>query len=151
MIQDLTFLIVDDDKSSSDGLSHLLRRLGASKISVAYSGEEAFTLLGKADRCFDCVIADIFMPKGNGLELLYHVRTTALARHFRPDMCVILMSGMASTEVAAVARHLDANAFLIKPFSINKLQLTITAARRRVFPLNRNRYAEVFQQAQLVA
>ncbi len=151
MIAELAFLIVDDDKSSCNGLSHLLRRLGATKISVASSGDEAFTQLSQDGQHFDCVISDIFMPEGSGLELLYRVRTTALAKLFRPDMCVILMSGMASAEVASVARHLDANAFLVKPFSINKLQLTIAAARRRVFPLNRVRYTEIDQQALLVA
>ena len=80
------------------------------------------------------------MAEGNGLELLYQIRTTTAARYFRPDMCVILMSGKASPDVAFAASRLDVNAFLVKPFSIAKLQTVISVARRRTFPLNRSSY-----------
>ncbi len=83
------------------------------------------------------------MADGNGLELLYQIRTTSVARSFRPDMSIVLMSGMASADIAGVARRLDANAFLVKPFSVHKLQAAITAARRRAFPLNRDRYFQI--------
>ena len=140
MLADLNFLIVDDDNSTIESLSLLLTRLGAANITVARSGFEAFSLLNKNDDRFDYVITDVCMAEGNGLELLYQIRTTTATRNFRPDMCVILMSGMASADIAFAASRLDVNAFLVKPFSISKLQSVISVARRRTFPLNRTNY-----------
>jgi len=140
MLEDLRFLIVDDDNSTIESLSLLLTRLGAINIAVARSGHEAFTLIAKNRERFDYVISDVCMAEGNGLELLYQIRTTTATQNFRPDMCVILMSGMASADVAFVASRLDVNAFLVKPFSIDRLQKVMAVARRRAFPLNRTSY-----------
>jgi len=151
MLAELNFLIVDDDNCTIESLSHLLRKMGATKISVAHSGYQAFVLLSKNRERFDCVITDVCMADGNGLELLYQVRTTTVARTFRPDMCIILMSGIASAEIASVARRLDVNEFLVKPFTANKLQMAIATARRRAFPLNRPRYNQIEPSALNVA
>ncbi len=140
MFADLKFLIVDDDNATIESLSLLLTRLGATHIAVARSGYEGFALIAQNHERFDYVISDVCMADGNGLELLYQIRTTTSARHFRPDMCVILMSGAASADIAFVASRLDVNAFLVKPFSIAKLQTVISVARRRTFPLNRTNY-----------
>lgn len=140
MIADLNFLIVDDDNTTIDSMTLMLTRLGATRISVARSGFEAFRLMTKSRERFDYVISDVCMTDGNGLELLYHIRTTTVARNYRPDMCVVLMSGMASADIAFVASRLDVNAFLVKPFSISKLQQVISEARHRTFPLNRTNY-----------
>ncbi len=140
MFEDLKFLIVDDDNSTIESLSLSLTRLGVTSISVARSGFEAFQLMVKNRERFDYVISDVCMAEGNGLELLYQIRTTTATRNFRPDMCVILMSGVASPDIAFVASRLDVNAFLVKPFSIAKLQEVISVARRRTFPLNRTNY-----------
>jgi len=140
MFADLSFLIVDDDTSTIESLSLSLKRLGAANVAVARSGFEAFELLAKNRQRFDYVISDVCMAEGNGLELLYQIRTTTAMRNFRPDMCVILMSGKASADVAFVASRLDVNAFLVKPFSLVKLQAAISVARRRTFQLDRSNY-----------
>jgi len=151
MFAELNFLIVDDDKSTIESLSYLLRKMGATRVSVAHSGYQAFALLSRNCERFDCVITDVCMADGNGLELLYQVRTTTVARTFRPDMCIILMSGLASAEIASVARRLDVNEFLVKPFTANKLQMAIATARRRAFPLNRRCYYQIEPSALKVA
>ncbi len=143
MLAEMNLLVVDDDPLTVESVSHLLKRLGATKVSVARSGYEAFATLSGSRERFDCVIADVCMPEGNGLEMLFHIRTSTVAKNFRPDMCVVLMSGLASESVAGTARSLDVNAFLVKPFSVNKLQMTVGAARRRTFPLNQRRYHQI--------
>ncbi len=151
MLEDLSVLVVDDDTSTIESMSHLLGRLGAKKVTVARTGMEGFTLIANNRERFDCVIADVCMPEGNGLELLYQIRTTTVARNFRPDMCVLLMSGLASANIASVARRLDVNAFLVKPFTVNKLQMAIMSARRRSFALNQQGYYEIGADALQVA
>lgn len=151
MIDELNLLIVDDDNSTVEGLKNLLKRLGAVKITAAHSGEEGFKLICHSRERFDCVISDVCMAEGNGLELLYKIRTATVARSFRPDMCVLLMSGVASESIASIARQLDVNGFLVKPFTINKLQMAVTSARRRAFPLNQRRYTEIPPNALRIA
>jgi len=128
MFADLSFLIVDDDTSTIESLSLSLKRLGATNVAVARSGFEAFQLLAKNRQRFDYVISDVCMAEGNGLELLYQIRTTTA------------MSGKASADVAFVASRLDVNAFLVKPFSLVKLQAAISVARSRTFQLDRSNY-----------
>ena len=151
MLRQLNLLVVDDEQSTIESVSHLLKRLGATRVAVARSGFEAFTMIANCRERFDCVIADVCMPEGNGLEMLYHIRTATVARNFRPDMCVVLMSGLASETIANVASTLDVNAFLVKPFSVNKLQMAVIAARRRTVPLNQQRYHEIGADALRVA
>jgi CheY-like chemotaxis protein len=151
MLRELNVLIVDDDNSTIESLSHLLNRLGAKSVTAARSGMEGFMLIRENRDRFDCVISDICMPEGNGLELLYQIRTATVARNFRPDMCVLLMSGLASATIAGLARRLDVNAFLVKPFTISKLQMAVISARRRSFPLNQRRYFEIGVDALQVA
>ena len=151
MTASLNYLIVDDDPTTIDGLRSLLGRLGAKSVKVAYTGAEAFKAINHAQNRFDCVIADVCMPDGNGLELLHRVRTATTVRGFRPDMCFVLMSGVASAEIAAIARRLDVSAFLVKPFTVHSLQMAISSARRRVFPLNHQRYAMLTPEALQVA
>ncbi len=94
-------------------------------ISVARSGFEAFAILAENSERFDYVISDVCMAEGNGLELLYQIRTTTAARNFRPDMCVILMSGVASADIAFVAsrRTFPLNRTNYYKLSANKLQV----------------------------
>jgi DNA-binding NtrC family response regulator len=140
MLEGLNFLIVDDDPATIAALSQQLNRLKASKISVAKSGLEAYRMMSNARARFDYVISDVCMADGNGLELLYQIRTTTATQSYRPDMCVILMSGMASRDIAFAASRLDVNAFLVKPFGLTQLLSAITSARRRTFQLDRATY-----------
>ena len=64
-------------------------------------------------------------------------------RGARPDMCVILFSGLWTTESLKLSRLLDVNGVLAKPFSPTKLRDELVAARRRVFPLDFPRYRGV--------
>ena len=147
MLTDLNLLIAEDDRTTADGIIAMLKRLGATKITVAATGEEAFALLGKHKTPFDCVLADVRMPDGSGLELLHRIRTAKIVRGFRPDMCVVLMSGTVPAALASAAKQLDVNAFLLKPFTVHGLHTTMASARNRVFPLNQQKYAQVSSAA----
>ena len=151
MLQDLRFLVVDDDFTATEGVTALLKKLGVRHVHTAMSGGEALELLTGKKYHFDCVITDVHMPMGNGLELLHYIRTCTVVRNFRPDMPVVMMSGMASPKVASTARTLDVSAFLVKPFSVHALQKAVFAARRRTFPLDYRRYLGLDAEALQVA
>lgn len=100
-------LVVDDDP----GICRLLnKRLGAWNYSVitAEGGFRAAELIQQ--ECPKVVITDLFMPDGDGFELLLHIRETA------PDLPVIVMSGQGDLKDAVQALRLGAWDYLIKPF-----------------------------------
>lgn len=151
MLDSLNILLVDDDPSAVASVGLMLHRLGATNVTACSSGNEAFAQVVNASRRFDCIIADVSMPDGTGLELLHRIRSVRISRNFRPDMCVVLMSGVASKAIASTARDLDVNAFLVKPFNMHGLHNALIAARKRTFPLNHERYWQVSQPALGVA
>jgi CheY-like chemotaxis protein len=144
MLRDLSLLVADDDPSALAIVGAMLAKLNVKRVVTAASGSEALdSLRTRGGAPFDCLIADVRMPCGTGLQLLHAVRTTTVSRGFRSDMCVILMSATVSPGLAQLARQLDVNGLIAKPFSLAALQDTIAAARRRVFPLNQHKYASV--------
>lgn len=151
MLDSLNILLVDDDPSAIASVQMMLHRLGATHITACSSGNEAYSQIVNAGRRFDCIIADVSMPDGTGLELLHRIRSVRVPRNFRPDMCVVLMSGVASKAIASTARDLDVNAFLVKPFNLYALHNALIAARKRTFPLNQERYWQISQPSLSVA
>ncbi len=102
-------LIVDDEKYITQLLTELLEN--EYKVETANDGIQAFNKL-KTDS-FDLMLTDISMPNLDGIELL------RLARAQLPDMNVVMMSGLATTENVIDALNLGACHFIRKPFKID--------------------------------
>jgi two-component system response regulator FixJ len=109
-------LIVDDDPDVRDSLVVLLEQLGYLCITAA-SGHEALEVITVSSP--DLVLADVFMPEGDGIELQMQLQAR------RPDLPVIVMSGggdMVRLDMLYVARNLGAVATLTKPFTRPELE-----------------------------
>lgn len=59
-------LVVDDEPMLCEILKDFLE-LNSYEVEQAHSGQEAFEML--SNNFFDCVISDVRMPNGNGIEL----------------------------------------------------------------------------------
>lgn len=104
-------LLVDDDVQLSQTLAAYLRRHGYT-VMLAYQGREAMKLLTK--QRVKLVISDIFMPEGDGIELL------GLLRRCTPAPAVLAMSGAGMGRVEGMlkmASVLGATRTLAKPFN----------------------------------
>lgn len=77
-------LLVDDDALLRETLADALIAAGIA-VSEADNGATAFTMI--ADGGFDLVVTDLYMPEGDGLELLMRLRNAAIATP------VIVMTG----------------------------------------------------------
>lgn len=86
--QNSRILIVDDDRSVSEGIAMTLRSKGHS-VCIAESGWEAIRRL--KDTPLKLVISDLHMPGMSGFELIAAVRWRF------PDMPIIAMSGTYSS------------------------------------------------------
>src|SRR6266853_817021 len=118
-------LVVDDDDTIRDTLYDLLSEDYV--CQTAETAEKAFARL-EAD-VYDVVLTDISMPGLSGLELLGHVRQKF------PDTPVIIISGIGDQEHAQGLIKLGAFDFLLKPFSLDVVDKSVTRAveyRRRL-------------------
>jgi CheY-like chemotaxis protein len=77
-------LLVDDDDLLRETLAEALRAAGMI-VSEADNGATGFTMV--AGGGFDLVVTDLYMPDGDGLELLMRMRDAAIATP------VIMMTG----------------------------------------------------------
>lgn len=112
-------LIVDDEASILNVLTTLLRGEGHD-ISSALSGEQAKEKL--TDDSFDLMLTDMRMSPINGLELLRFTRKEC------PEMGVIIMTAYASVDTAIEAMKQGAFDYVMKPFQVDDLTITIKRA-----------------------
>jgi two-component system nitrogen regulation response regulator NtrX len=112
-------LIVDDEKGVQTSLRGILEDEGFNVQTVS-SGEECLSLLSKKE--FSVVLLDIWLPGMEGLEVLNQIRRVA------PLTSVIMISGLASIEIAVRATKLGAFDFVEKPLSLEKTLLVVKNA-----------------------
>ena len=98
-------LIVEDHAVSSNTLRRLVASEGH-EVAVASTLQEAEALLGWAG----CVVLDLHLPDGNGIDLLRRVRERRL------PVRVAVTTGSAGEDLLAAVRALKPDALFIKPF-----------------------------------
>lgn len=113
-------LIVDDDPDLRETLRHMVASVGYD-VQCVEDARAAIAII--AVRRPDIVISDIYMPAGDGFELLNWLRNNGV------NIPVIAMSGSnsgaAEYDQLSVAEHLGASAVIDKPFRQSKLVETI--------------------------
>jgi DNA-binding NtrC family response regulator len=109
-------LIVDDDMFFRTVITKLLTGHGYDITSVQ-SGEKALDLL--KTKTFDLMISDVNMAPMDGMELLQK------AQESYAHMGVIMLTGHDEIEIAIEAMKKGAFDFLVKPFQLNDLFLTV--------------------------
>ncbi len=117
-------LIVDDEADIRDSLEAILRE-EEYLVATAGTAEEARTLARDAD--FAAVLLDIWLPDGDGLDVLADIRgpkSEPLAN--APE--VIMISGHGTIEAAVRATKLGAFDFLEKPLSLDRTLLVLRNA-----------------------
>src|ERR1700753_4456447 len=122
-------LIVDDEAAIRESLEAILREEDYAITSVG-TVAEARTLLADAD--FQAVLLDIWLPDGDGLDLLGQIRDAqprgAAANPRPPAPEVIMISGHGTIEAAVRATKLGAYDFLEKPLSLDRTLLVLRNA-----------------------
>ena len=105
-------LIADDDRSITEGLSAILRDEGY-EVAVAIDGQKALDQLGA--EAFGVVLADLKMPKVDGLGLLKELQLRSI-----PTECIIV-TGQATVDSAVQAMREGAYDYVEKPLTADKL------------------------------
>jgi response regulator RpfG family c-di-GMP phosphodiesterase len=117
MSEPLNILVVDDDEMILEVFKDFLHGTGTYSILTARDGAEALKIIGhrKVDFCF----TDLNMPGMDGIEFskkIHEVDNT---------IPVVVMTGYPSTDSAIATLKHGVVDFLVKPFHIGEIKLTI--------------------------
>ena len=105
-------LIIDDEKSMRELLSHMLKRAGY-RIGAAECGEKGFELFEKD--AYDLVISDVSMPGLSGLALIKRLKDE------KPKLRILVLSMHGESQYAARALKAGASGYLNKDSAAEQL------------------------------
>ena len=120
MSEPLNILVVDDDEVILDVFRDYLNKTGSYLIFTARDGNEALEVLGKTriDFCF----TDLNMPGMDGIEF------TRKIHKLDNTIPVVVMTGYPSMDKTIATLKHGVVDFLVKPFKIGEIELTIKRA-----------------------
>ena len=129
-------LIVDDEEIV---IRSCLRILAADDYEVDTSRDGLDALRKVHEKNYDVLILDIKMPKMDGMEVLQRVKEA------KPDIDVIMITGLHDIETAVQAMKMGAFDYLPKPFEPEEFQIVVARAfeRRRLMQENISLKSEV--------
>lgn len=132
-------LIVDDEESVRSLLYDLL--CDSYQCDVAGCGEEAIGLVDS--KSYNVVLSDIMMPGMSGIELLERIKSD------QPDTPVIMVSANHDTRRAVGALRQGAYDYIVKPFELEEVELSVQRALEHQRLVTENRVYQT-QLEQLV-
>jgi PAS domain S-box-containing protein len=103
-------LVVDDEENIRTILRNVLTGSGY-RVLEAADGAGAVAVLSRAGSTVDLVVTDMMMPEMDGLE------TIRALRGVRPDVPIVLISGLHTQTLSDEAAELGVQHVLAKPFS----------------------------------
>lgn len=117
----MKLLIIEDELSLSQSMVEYL--------SPAYVCEQAFTYADALARIkefdYDCIILDIMLPGGSGMQLLQYLKA------MRKNDSVIIISAKNAIEDRVTGLQSGADDYLVKPFHLSELNARVAALLRR--------------------
>jgi two-component system KDP operon response regulator KdpE len=117
-------LVADDDPAILAAVSRILQLNGFFVVSCS-DGETALQLFNELSPAL--LIADVRMPRLDGLELTQKVRAVS-------DTPVLILSALADEAIAATALEAGADDYIRKPFGATEFLARVRAAMRRGRP-----------------
>ena len=112
----IKILVVDDEMSIRESLSGWLQQDGY-QVETADGGPSALTKT--REKRFDIMLIDVKMPEMDGLTLLKKIKEVD------PDTAIVMMTAHGAIQDAVEAMKFGAFDYLLKPFDLEELSLTI--------------------------
>jgi len=116
-----TILVGDDEREAREYFKTVLGRYGYS-VRLAEDGHDVITNFRENGSELSAVLLDVGMPRGDGFEVLRHIRRTD------QSIPIIMISGESSPPRVIEAMRSGATDFLGKPVGHETLALTIARA-----------------------
>ena len=116
MKKKIKILIIDDDEVIRTTLARILEEEKYNAVAFE-TGGEALNEIKKQD--FNIAIVDLKLPDTDGLTLLDNIRKKI------PDICGIVITAYPEMNSAISAVKKQAYDYIIKPFDVNQIKMTI--------------------------
>ena len=117
-----SILVIDDQEGIRKSFSAILEKEGYEVDAVA-TGQEA--IKRSKSRIYNLALVDLRLPDMDGIQLLTTMRDTS------PKMVKIIVTGYPSMENAIEAVNRGADAYIVKPFTMETLLRTIEEHLRK--------------------
>lgn len=121
----MKILLVEDDRSFQEILRQALEK---ERFVVESASDYHSALLKIYDYAYDCILLDITLPGGSGLDLLRRLK------EMKSEGNVIIISARDTVEDKISGLNLGADDYLAKPFHIAELMARIHSVLRRNRP-----------------
>jgi len=118
----MKLLVIEDEKDLSDSIRKYLTTEQFT-CEVAYDYESASEKIHMND--YSCIILDITLPKGNGLDLLKELKKQG------KEEGVLIISARNAADDRVLGLNLGADDYLSKPFHLPELAARVAAIIRR--------------------
>ena len=122
MDSEARILIVDDDENIRKVLMAILEDKGYNMEAVG-TAREAIKKTEK--ECYNLALIDIRLPDMEGIDLLTKIRDTT------PRMRKIIITGYPTLQNAVDAVNRGADAYIMKPFDVERVLITISEQLRK--------------------
>ena len=116
-------LVIDDDAVICELLSDVLGAHAFEVVACQNGGEALATVARRADIAL--VLLDMILPDTNGLLVLQQLQRT------RPELPVIMLSGLGSESDVVVGLEMGADDYIAKPFNARVVVARVKAVLRR--------------------
>ena len=118
----MKILVVEDEVELADLIVQSLTK----EYFVVEAVNDFYTALDKINNYqYDCILLDIGLPGGSGIEVLEYLRDNAKSEN------VIIISAKDSLEDKIMGLNLGADDYLTKPFHLAELNARVKAVLRR--------------------
>ncbi|MBL1219443.1 response regulator transcription factor [Chryseobacterium sp. L7] len=121
----MKILIIEDHKDLASNITDYLKKEDY-VCEVAADAKEALEKIELFE--YDCILLDLMLPDGNGLDILKHIKNDA------PGSSVIIVSAKNSLDTKLTGLDDGADDYITKPFSLPELHSRIKAVLRRKTP-----------------
>jgi DNA-binding response OmpR family regulator len=115
-------LLIEDNRELAENIHGFLVREGY-VCELCYKAEEARKKLSGFQ--YDCIILDIMLPDGNGLDLVQFIKSEKITSG------ILIISAKNSLDDRVTGLELGADDYLTKPFHLTELHARLKAIYRR--------------------
>lgn len=119
----MKILIIEDEKALAESIGLYLSDEGY-VCEFAYDYQNASSKINDYD--YDCVIVDINLPDGSGLNIIRELKEN------RSTSGIIIISARNSLDDRITGLDIGADDYLVKPFNLSELNARIKSVIRRI-------------------
>ena len=131
----LPILLIDDEKEILEGCELMLKANGLNNVVTCQNSQDVLPLIDQEE--YMLILLDLLMPNLSGQDLLAKLKQT------RPELPVIILTGLNDIDTAVVCMKLGAFDYMIKPVEEQHL---VTCVKRAIERQEERNEFQLFKQ-----